>query len=98
MMKKSDLLELPTLQDLYDLEMRLVEKFNLISRNNVLKKEFYSPKEFASITGKKYSTVIHHCKIGKLKSRQDNPKSSWQIDASELERFKKEAEFGIWQI
>ena len=41
-------------------------------------------------TGQKYSTVIYHCKIGSLKARQDAPCCTWQILASELDRYQKE--------
>ena len=56
-----------------------------------LQKEFYSPKEFSSITGIPYSTIVHRCNTGKLKAHQDDPGCSWQILVSELERYKSEA-------
>lgn len=66
------------------------------SGNNQLKKEFYTPKEFAHVTGIKYSTVVYRCATGKLKARQETPKSSWQIFASEVERYKVEANTNIY--
>jgi hypothetical protein len=63
--------------------------------NRPSQKEFYSPKEFVHLTGMKYSTVIYKCKMGKLKARQDDPSCSWQISASEVDRFKKEADQNI---
>ncbi|MFL5765770.1 MAG: hypothetical protein ACJ77K_17620 [Bacteroidia bacterium] len=59
--------------------------------NPHIKKEFYSPKEFSHATGIPYSTVVYRCKLGKLKARQDDPNCSWQIFASELDRYKEEA-------
>jgi hypothetical protein len=60
------------------------------SGNSQLQKEFYSPKEFSFITGIKYSTVVYRCAVGKLKARQETPKSSWQICATEVDRYKEE--------
>jgi hypothetical protein len=66
------------------------------SSNTQLQKEFYSPKEFSFITGIKYSTVVYRCATGKLKARQETPKSSWQIFASEVERYKEEANQNVY--
>jgi hypothetical protein len=66
-------------------------KNNNTSGNSQLQKQFYSPKEFAFITGYKYSTVVYRCTSGKLKARQETPKSSWQICATEVERYKEES-------
>lgn len=55
------------------------------------KKEFFTSKEFAYLTGLKYSTVIYKAKTGAIKARQDGPSCGWQIAASELDRFRKEA-------
>ncbi len=70
-------------------------KSNLLQQANFntapLKKEFYSPKAFAHLTGIPYSTVVNRCNVGKLKARQDDPNCSWQIFASELDRYKEEA-------
>lgn len=69
-------------------------KNNLIQQSSslpIIQKEFYSPKEFSHKTGIPYSTVIYRCKFGKLKARQDDHNCSWQIFASELERYKDEA-------
>lgn len=55
-------------------------------------KEFYSPKEFESKTGIPYSTVVHRCNTGKLKAFQESPNCSWLIYASELERYRNQAE------
>ena len=85
-----------------DISERLerIENF-LIAMNDrelaVLKnKEFYTPKEFSDLTGIKYSTVIYRCKNGRLKSRQDTPCSSWQIDAKELDRYREEAKANMY--
>lgn len=61
-----------------------------------IQKHFYSPKEFAHLTGMKYSTVIYRCTVGKLKARQDDPNCSWQIHSSEIERYKKESDENIF--
>ena len=66
-------------------------KSNNSSSGNQLQKEFLSPKEFSFITGVKYSTVVYRCTTGKLKARQETPKSSWQIFATEVERYREEA-------
>jgi hypothetical protein len=66
------------------------------SSGNQLQKEFLSPKEFSFITGVKYSTVVYRCSIGKLRARQETPKSSWQIFATEVERYKEEANQNIY--
>jgi hypothetical protein len=63
-----------------------VEK--IIGKND---KQFYSTKEFQKITGKKYATILNHCKIGMIKARQDGPNAPWQIYRSELERYIFEA-------
>lgn len=67
-----------------------------LSSNSQLQKEFLSPKEFSHITGVKYSTVVYRCNNGKLKARQETPKSSWQIFATEVERYKEEANQNIY--
>jgi hypothetical protein len=66
------------------------------SGNSQLQKEFYSPKEFSFVTGIKYSTVVYRCATGKLKARQETPKSSWQIFATELDRYKEESNQNIY--
>jgi|688.fasta_scaffold1313365_1 hypothetical protein len=71
-------------------------KNNNSSSGNQIQKEFLSPKEFSHITGVKYSTVVYRCSIGKLKARQETPKSSWQIFATEVERYKEEANQNIY--
>ena len=67
-----------------------------LSSNSQLQKEFYSPKEFSFITGVKYSTVVYRCNIGKLKARQESAKSSWQIFASEVDRYREESNQNIY--
>jgi hypothetical protein len=82
-----------TVKDLRCLEHKIINGVKgLLHDKQKLGKEFYTPKEFSHITGLKYSTVIYQCKTGKLKARQENPSCSWQIDASELERFRSEAQ------
>ncbi len=66
------------------------------SGNSQIQKEFLSPKEFSFITGLKYSTVVYRCATGKLKARQESPKSSWQIYASEIDRYKNESNQNLY--
>lgn len=65
------------------------------SKSSRLQKEFYSPKEFSHITGIPYSTVVYRCNVGKLKARQDDTNCSWQIFASEIDRYTTEANENI---
>jgi hypothetical protein len=88
-MNKDDLNQLVTK---YDLEKFKVDFSGyLLSKINP-HKEFYTPKEFAFKTGLKYSTIIYKCSTGKLKATQDSPNCTWLIFASELERFRNQAE------
>jgi len=68
----------------------VTENFNNYKKQNSVNKEFYSVKEFAAVTGIKYSTVVYRCKNHRLKARQDGPNCSWQILASEVERYKND--------
>lgn len=93
---------LPTTR-IIDLTVAELEKLIAISfknanssANSQLQKEFYSPKEFSFITGIKYSTVVYRCANGKLRARQETPKSSWQIFAAEIERYKEESNKNIY--
>lgn len=88
-MKKKDLDELVTLGDL---EKGINELRNLILSALNPQKDFLSPKEFSAKTGMPYGTVVYKCKNGKLKAFQESPNSSWFIDATEIERFRKQAD------
>ena len=90
-MNKDELNQLTTVKDLEVIYQRFVNVVQGMIDKNKTTKEFYSPKEFSSITGLKYSTVVYRCKVGKLKARQDSPNCSWQIHASEIEKFRNEA-------
>jgi hypothetical protein len=68
----------------------ITENFENYKKQNSVNKEFYTVKEFAAITGIKYPTVVYRCKNQRLKARQDGPNCSWQILASEVERYKNE--------
>lgn len=90
-MTKEDYNQIATVRDLESVYHRIVNDVKgLLDKKNSTK-EFYSPKEFSTITGIKYSTVVYRCKVRRLRARQDSPKCSWQIYASEIERFKEEA-------
>lgn len=90
-MTKEEINQLATVKDLEAFRREIVNDVKGLLDQKKSPKEFYSPKEFSYATGMKYSTVVYRCKVGKLKARQDNPNCSWQIDTSELERFKEEA-------
>ncbi len=85
--------EIVTLEDLIVFGEKLKNDITGIiqAKINPLK-EFYTPKEFAGITGMPYSTVVHKCTHGKLKAYQESPNCSWLIYATEIERFKKVAD------
>lgn len=84
-----------TVEELQKLMASAMKNINS-SGNTQLQKEFLSPKEFSHITGIKYSTVVYRCTTGKLKARQESAKSSWQIFATEVERYKEEANQNIY--
>ena len=81
--------DLPTKHDLWRLKEDIIGFFLSLIKPH---KEFYTPKEFAFKTGLKYSTIIYKCSTGKLKATQDSPNCTWLIFASELERFRNQAE------
>jgi hypothetical protein len=91
-MNQDDLNQLVTKQDL---EKFKVELSGFLLSKIKPQKEFYTPKEFAQKTGLKYSTIIYKCATGKLKATQDSPNCTWLIFASELERFRNQAEGNI---
>ena len=88
-MNKDDLNQLVTKQDLENFKVEL--KGILLSKINPLK-EFYTPKEFGFMVGIPYSTIIYKCTSGKLKAFQESPNCSWLIYATELDRFKNQAD------
>lgn len=83
--------EIVTNQHLSDFGKNLLNQIEKILEKKTPKKLFISPKEFAALTGISYSTSVNMCKDGRLKARQETPNGSWLISASELERFKNEA-------
>jgi len=92
-MTKEELSQVATVKDLEVFYQRIVgDVKGLLLDKQTAGKVFYTPKEFSHYTGLKYSTVVYRCKVGRLKARQDSPSCSWQIDASELDRFKNEAD------
>lgn len=88
-MNKNDLNELVTKQDLENFKVEITEL--ILSKVNPAKK-FYTPKEFAGLTGMPYSTVVDKCTKGKIKAYQDEPNCSWHIDATEIDRYRKVAD------
>lgn len=92
-MNIEDFNQIATVKDLEVYHQKTIDAVKgLLYDKQTMGKEFYTPKEFSHITGLKYSTVVYRCKVGRLKARQDDPNCSWQIDVSELERFKNEAD------
>lgn len=89
-MTKEEFSQIATVKDLEVFHERIINdvKGILLNKNAP---QFYSPKEFSAKTGMKYSTVVYNCKMGKLQARQNSPSSSWQIYASEIDRFRQEA-------
>ena len=82
-----------TKKDLELFASKLIEAIEAkLQKSSSTHKEFLTPKEFAHLTGMKYSTVVYRCHTGALKARQESPKSTWLIHASELERYIKEAD------
>jgi hypothetical protein len=85
--------EIITKDDLQIFRQQLLNDVKkLLLEKETLGRKFYTPKEFAALTGMKYSTVVYRCKIGRIKARQDDPNCSWQIDVTEINRFKEEAQ------
>ena len=83
--------QIATVTDLNTLRKNIVNDVAQLIKGREPQKLFYTPKEFAHITGMKYSTVIAKCKNGQIKARQEAPGCSWMISASEIERLNNEA-------
>jgi len=93
-MTGEDLKQLVTINDLKLFEKNIIGHLkNIVSQAS--KKELYAPKEFAELTGMKYTTVIHYCKSGKLMAHQDGKGGSWVIYRSEVDRIIEEAKNNI---
>lgn len=93
-MNRDDLNQLVTVSDLEIFRHKLMEDLRAILQiANPTEKKFYTTKEFSKITGIPYSSIVYRCSTGKLKARQDEPNCSWQICASEIERYKSESNF-----
>lgn len=91
-MNKDDLNQLVTINDLEIFRHQLLKELKeIFKRDNPIEKKFYTTKEFSHMTGIAYSTVVQRCVTGKLKARQDQPNSTWQICISEIERYQSEA-------
>ena len=91
-MLKQELTQITTVADLEIYFQRTCKVIEKLASGQILKKDFYTPKEFAHLTGEKYSTIIYKCKVGRLKARQDGAGCNWQIFAGEIERYKNEAD------
>ncbi|WP_276978210.1 helix-turn-helix domain-containing protein [Flavobacterium filum] len=91
-MRKEDLNQLVTIQDLTQFEVRIINHIKqiIMSKSNP-SSGFLKAAEFAKKTGVSYPTIIRRCKNGKLKARQDEPNCTWLIHSSELERYNMEA-------
>ncbi len=88
-MQKEDLNNLVTVADLNSFSEKIINEIHRLSEKD--KPEFYTPNQFSKITGMPYTTVVHYCKNNLLKARQEFKGGSWQIYASEINRFKEEA-------
>jgi len=85
--------QIATVKDLENYHQKTVNAVKeLLYEKQTIGKEFYTPKEFSHLTGIKYSSVVYRCKVGRLKATQDGLNCSWQINASEIDRLKGEAE------
>ncbi|HXD93860.1 MAG TPA: hypothetical protein VNX01_11650 [Bacteroidia bacterium] len=72
-MNLRDLSQIATVRDLENLQEKIINEVrDLLHKKQKLEREFFTPKEFSHITGLKYSTVVYHCKVGKLKARLIN--------------------------
>ncbi len=95
-MKREEFTQIATKQDLEEFAQAILEGVkDIIPEHFRQKKLFFSPKEFASATGIPYSTILNHCKVGKLMARQNEPNGCWLIPVSEIERFQREAQENI---
>jgi hypothetical protein len=88
-MQKEDFNNLVTIADLNSFSEKIIREIQRLSDRE--KPEFYTPNQFSKLTGMPYTTVVHYCKHNMLKARQQFKGGSWQIFASELSRFKEEA-------
>ena len=88
-MQKDDLNNLVTVADLNNFSEKIISEIHRLADKN--KPEFYTPNQFIKITGMPYTTIINYCKNRLIKARQEFKGGAWQIYASEIERFKKEA-------
>lgn len=88
-MRKDDLNNLVTIADLNNCADKIINELRRLLKKDEV--EFYSPKQFSEKTGMPYTTIIQYCKTRQLKARQEFKGSKWLIYASELDRFKKEA-------
>lgn len=88
-MQREDLNNLVTIADLNSFSKKIINELSRLLERD--KPEFYSPNQFSKITGMPYTTIIHYCKTGQLKARQEYRGSKWLIYASEIDRLKEEA-------
>lgn len=85
-MTRADLHNIATVGDIERLRKELLAEIQeMISESSI--KEFYTPKEFAEVTGLKYSTVVNYCNTGKLAATQLSASGSWLIPRSEIDRL-----------
>ncbi len=89
-MTKDQMLQLATVADLLTFKSELVDKIREMFRDQSIK-EFYTPKEFAAVSGLKYSTVVNYCAASKLAATQTAANGGWLIHRSEVDRLIGEA-------
>lgn len=89
-MRKEDLNNIVTIEDLIKFKNELLSDFRLmLSRDSY--KEFYTPKEFSDVTGLKYDTVLKRCREGTLPAHQPYKNGSWLIPREEIDKIKEGA-------
>lgn len=85
-MTRADLHNIATVGDLEWLRGQIFQHMEELIHNASIK-EFYTPNEFAEVTGLKYSTIMNYCHTGKLEATQIADKGSWIIPRSEVDRL-----------
>lgn len=89
-MTKEDLANIVTNNDLFRFKVELLSEIQkLLSKDHI--KEFYSPREFADLTGLKYDTVLKRCREGSLPAYHPYKNGSWLIPREEVDKIREGA-------
>lgn len=89
-MTRDDLNNIVTVGDIEKLKVELVNAMELLIKQRSYK-EFYTPREFADITGLKYDSVLKRCREGTLPAYQPYKNGSWLIPGEEIQKIKAKA-------